>query len=93
MLGVDGVEDVKEILPRGTFVGRISVREERHHVGVLLELGVDGLDRELVVLGHLDGFDVGLAHQLLLAGEHRLQEVLVDGALLRQVELEPGSQQ
>ena len=34
--------------------------------------------------------DIGLLHQLLLAGENILEEVLVDQRLGRQIELETG---
>ena len=45
---------------------------------VLLELGPEFIDGELVVLRYMDVLDLVLLQQLLLIGEHGLEEVLVD---------------
>ena len=83
-----GVEDIEEIFSRRGLAGGVLVREEGHEVGVLLELRVQRLHRDLLVMGHLDLLHRRLQHQLLLAHEDVLQEVLVDEVLGRQVILE-----
>ena len=54
---MDRVEDVKEILSRRTLILGILVRKEGHHSGILLELRIEILDRDLVVVRHLDLLD------------------------------------
>ena len=85
---VQRVEDVEEVLPRRTLVLRVLVRKVRQEDGVLLELGIERLHRQLVVVRDLDRRDGRLLVELLLPGEDVLQEVLVDEAFGRQVELE-----
>ena len=84
---MDGVEDVEEVLPRRALVLRILGGEVLGEVGVLLEVGPEAADGELVVLRHLHLADLLLLEELLLAGEHVLEEVLVDDGLVGQVEL------
>ena len=88
ILGVDRVQDVEEVLPRRAFVLGILIGEVRHHLGVLRELRIKVLDRELIVVRDLDGAHLLLLEQVLLAPEDGLEEVLVDDGLVRQVELE-----
>ena len=85
VLRVDGVEDVEEVLPRRPLVLRVLGREVLHELGVLLELGPEAPDRELVVMRHLDVVDVGLQNERLLAREDLLQEVVGDQVLIGQV--------
>ena len=85
---MDSVEDIEEVVPRWTFAHRELVREVAGHGLVLLELRPDGLDRERIVVGHLDGADLGLLEELLLAGQDILEEVLVHDGLVREVELQ-----
>ena len=87
VVGVDGVEHIEEVLSGWAFADWVFVREVAVHVRVLLEFGPERLHGELVVVRHLDGDDLGLLQQVLLAGEDVLQEVLVDDALVGQVEL------
>ena len=82
ILGLQRVEHVEEVLARRTFAGGIGGREVGAELGVLLQLGPEAADRELVILRHLNGVDVGLLHQLLLAGEHILEKVFVDDGLV-----------
>ena len=85
---VQRVHDVEEVLAGRPLILRVVIREVGVEDRVLLELGEERLDRELVVLGYLDLLDLQLLEQLLLAAEDILEEVLVDKALRRQVELE-----
>ena len=85
---VQRVHDVEEVLAGRPLVLGVVVREIGVEDRVLLELGEERLDGELVVLGDLDLLDLQLLEQLLLAAEDILEEVLVDEALRRQVELE-----
>lgn len=78
---MQSVEYVEEILSWWGLACRILVREVAHHLGILHHVRVDGLHRQLLVVWHLDGDDILLLHQLLLADEDVLQEVLVDEVL------------
>ena len=88
VFGVDRVQDVEEVLPRRALAGWVLVGEVLDELVVLGELGPQVLDRELVVVRHGDPLHLGLLHQLLLAAEHVLEEVLVDDALVGQVVLD-----
>lgn len=88
ILWVEGVEDIEEVFSWRRLAGRVLVRQVRHHPGVLLQIRVQGLHRDLLVVGHLDLLDLGLQQELLLAHEDILQEVFVDEVLGRQVKLE-----
>ena len=88
VFGVDRVQDVEEVLPRRALAGWVLVGEVLDELVVLGELRPEVLDRELVVVRHGDSLDLGLLHQLLLAAEHVLEEVLVDDALVGQVVLD-----
>ena len=85
---VHGVQHVIKVLPRGTFALRILVREELQHLFIAGELRPDVLDGQLVVEGDLDERHLLLPEQLLLLREQLLEEVLVDSAGGRQVELD-----
>ena len=54
VLGMYSVQDIEEVLPRWTFANGVLVREVDGHVGILLELGPELLDGELVISRHLD---------------------------------------
>ena len=87
ILGVEGVENIEEVFSRRCLPCWILVGEVRHHGSVLLELGVEGLHRDFLVVWDLDRPVLRLLHQLLLAYKDILQEVLIDHALIREVEL------
>ena len=82
VLGVECVHDIEEVLPWRPLVLRKSVWKERQELFVVLEGWPEVLDRQLVVVRHLDELDRGLLHQLLLAREHFSEEVFVDGCLV-----------
>ena len=82
VLGVECVHDIEEVLPWRPLVLRKSVWKERQELFVVLEGWPEVLDRQLVVVRHLDELDRGLFHQLLLAREHFSEEVFVDGCLV-----------
>ena len=85
---VHGVEDVEEVLARRSLVLGVLVGEVAVHGVVLLELRPQRLRGQLLVVRHFDGVDLVILEQLLPAGQHLLEEVLVDERLGRQVELE-----
>ena len=85
---VDSVQHVEKVVTWWALAFRVLVREELHHLRVLLEHREDGLDAELLVLRHLDVGDLGLLEQVLFAGEDCLEEVFVDRGLVRQVVLQ-----
>ena len=85
---MNGVEDIEEVLARRPFACRILVWEVASELRVLAELRPECLHGNFIVTGNVDLLDIGLLHKLLLAAEDVLEEVLVDEALRRQVELE-----
>ena len=82
------VQNVEEVLSWWTFTFREDGREVGHELGVLLELGPERLDTELIIVGHGNVINLLLLHQLLSAGKDILKKVLVDGFLRRQVILD-----
>ena len=57
---------------------RVLVWKVQHELGVLLNLGPDLLDRELVKFGHLDGAKISVLEQFLVVLQDQLEVVLVD---------------
>ena len=82
IIWVKRVQDVEEVVSGRRLTSWVFVREVRHEVAVLLELRVQGLHTDLLVMRNFNEFDVGLPHQLLLANEDVLQEVLVRVAVV-----------
>ena len=87
-LGVESVENVKEVLPRRALANRVLIGEVPHQEVVIGELRPQRLHRELLIMWDFYVRDVALLDQRLLVGEDLLEEVLVDQGLRRQVELE-----
>ena len=81
------VEDVEEVVSRRAFVFRVRVRKELLKLLVSSELGIQGLDADLIVLRNRDPVYLCLLEQVLLALQHVSEEILVDGRLLWQIEL------
>ena len=88
IIWVECVQDVEKVVPGRRLPSWVFIWEVRHEVAVLLQLRVQGLHADLLIMRNFNEFDIGLLHQLLLPNEDVLQEVLVDQALRRQVELE-----
>ena len=87
VVGVGGVHHVEEELAVGQVRLGALLGEELGQLLLLHDVGDEADDAELVILGHLDGAELGRGDEVLPAGEHLLQEVL--GHLLpgRHVEL------
>ena len=88
VLWVHCVQDIEEVFSWWSLADRVFVRKVGHHFNVLRELWIEVLHRQFVVVGHLDSDHVRLLQELLVTGEHCLQEVFVDDRLVRQVVLE-----
>ena len=88
VLGLQRVEDVEEVLARRALASWIRVWEVLHEVRVLLEMRPERLHGQLVIMWDIHLLDVDLLHQLLLAGEDVLEEVLVDDVRVREVVLD-----
>ena len=82
---MEGIEDVKEVLPRRPLVLGVLGREVLHKLGILFEFRPEAADGELIIMGHLDLVHGGLQQEGLLAGEHLLEEVVGDQVLIGQV--------
>ena len=88
VLGLQRVEDVEEVLARRALASWIRIRKVLHELWVLLEMRPERLYGQLVIMWAIHLLDVGLLHQLLLAGEDVLEEVLVDDVGVREVVLD-----
>ena len=88
VLGLQRVEDVEEVLARWALTCWIGVREVFHEIRVLLEMRPERLYGQLVIMWAIHLLDLRLLHQLLLAGEDVLEEVLVDDVGIREVVLD-----
>ena len=81
------VEDVEEIISVGYSAFWEFVGEKLHELTVLLHERPERHHRELVEQRYVNESHIGQLHQLLLATENLLEEVLVHARLARQVEL------
>lgn len=82
------VHDVVEVGALGQPALGVAVGEVAHEPGVLLHQRPDGSDAELVVERHAHELDGAELQEVLLLGEHQLQEVLVHVVVRREVELQ-----
>lgn len=82
------VEYVEEVLSWRSLAFRVLVGEVALKDRVLSHRRVDVLDTELLVVWHFDEDHVRPLEQLLLPGEHLLDEVLGHDRFVRQVELD-----
>ena len=82
------VEHVKEVVPRRPLVLGVGIGEVLEELGMLGYVWPQSLDRQLLVVRHVDVRHLGLMEELLLLGEDLLQEVLGQGARLWQVVLD-----
>jgi hypothetical protein len=85
---IDRIEHIEEVLPGRTLVLGKRGRKVLHELLVALELWEELPYAQLVVVRDSDLLDVDLLEQLLLAAEHVLQEVLVNGGLIGEVVLQ-----
>ena len=76
---VNRVQDCEEVITRGRLVPGKGIWKVLGEVWALLQLRPEPLDRELIVLRHLDDGHSFLLEELLLVGEDLLEKVLVDG--------------
>ena len=79
---MDRIQDVEEVLSWRALVLGILIREVSHHLGVLRELWIEGLDSELIVVWHLDRGNLRLLEQMFLTGQNISEEIFVDDGLL-----------
>ena len=88
IIRIQGIQDGEEVLSGWALVPRKNIWEILLELKVLLVLGPEPLDGELIVMRDLDRGHRLLLEELLLSGEHGLQEVLVDMMTGRQEVLE-----
>ena len=89
VVGVNGVQNVEEIiLSRCTLSFRVLIWKVLHHLSILQEHRVHGLNTELVIVCDLDMLHISLFQKLFPAREDVLEMVFVDDRLIRQIELE-----
>ena len=87
VVGLLGCKYVEEVRSWWSFALRVLVRKVKSELGVFFHEWVDVLDAELLVVRHLDVPHLVLLVQMFLALDYLLQEVLVQDAFVRQVEL------
>ena len=87
ILRVESIENVKEVLSiRGMTLG-ILIRKVHHEDRIILEVGEEFLDRELLILWNVDHFDFRKFEELLLIGKNCSEEVFVHHDFWRKIEL------
>ena len=87
-VGLDGIDDIEEVLPARALADGELVGEVLGDLLVVGHLRPQRLHGEFFIMRHLDGGDLRLPEQLLLLRQDLLEEVLVDGAGRRQIELD-----
>jgi|AACY02.6.fsa_nt_gi hypothetical protein len=88
ILGMERVENVKEVLTWCALTLWISIREILHECLISLELWIKVLDRKLIIKRNLHCLNHRLLEQVLLACKDGLEEVFVDHCLIRQIVLD-----
>ena len=88
VLRVQRIQHREEVISRWALLAWVGIGEVAHHDLVLREERVDGLDGELVELGHVDELAVGDGQQLLLVAKDLLEEVFVDHLARRDQQLD-----
>ena len=82
---VESIKDIKEVLSiRGMSLGKF-VRKVEHEYGILLEMREEILDRELIILWHVDELDILQFEELLPLSKNRSEEVFVHHDIWREV--------
>ena len=87
-VGLDGVDDVEEVLPAGALADSICIGEVLGDIFIAGDLRPQRLHGEFFVMRHFDEDDLRLPQELFLLRQDLLQEVLVDGGDRRQVILD-----
>ena len=87
-VGLHGIDDIEEVLAAQALADSEVIGEVLGDVFISGELRPQRLHGELIVVRHLDEDHLRLPQELLLLRQDLLQEVLIDGAGGRQVELD-----
>lgn len=87
-IGLQRVEDIKEVIPWRASARRVLVGEVAHEDRILLELWVERLDGQLIILRHVNVSDISFLEQLFLSRQDCLEEIFIDHILVRQVVLQ-----
>ena len=82
---IQRIEDIVEVLAARSLVRWEDVREVLTERRIVLELGPQVLNGELIVGERMDLLDECLLEEQLLVREHQLEEVLIDLILRGQV--------
>ena len=88
ILWIQSMQDVEEVWAVWVAAFGQAIGKVGHQLGVLFEAAVDVDDAELVILRHLNELDITECQQLLVLGKDLSEEVLVQHAVWRDVELD-----
>ena len=88
ILTLQGVEHIHEVATRRSLAYWVFIRKIGLEDRVLLEHRVDITNTQLVVGRHLHVADILFLEELLLAGQHLLEEILVDYRFIWKIVLE-----
>ena len=91
VIRLKGHQDVKEIVPRGTFSFGKLIGKELHEPFVIFHHRENVLNTELLIMRNVDMLDFFLLKQMLLSLNDLLHEVLMKDGLVREVKLETAS--
>ena len=84
ILGVEGVQDVEEVLSRWALARWVLVGEVLGELGVLDQHGPESFDAQLVIMWNFDRGHLLLQEQMLFTTEHVSQEIFVHHSLVGQ---------
>ena len=87
ILRVESIENVEEVLSVRRMTLGILIRKVHHEDRIILEVGEEFLDRELLILWYVDHLDICKFEELLLVCKNCSEEVFVHHDFWRQVEL------
>ena len=83
----ESIENVEEVLSVRWMTLGILVWEVHHEDRIILEVGEEFLDRELLILWYVDHLDIRKFEELLPIGKNCSEEVFVHHDFWRKIEL------
>ena len=87
ILRVESIENVEEVLSVRRMTLGILIRKVHHEDRIILEVGEEFLDRELLILWYVDHLDIRQFEELLLVSKNCSKEVFVHHNFWRKIEL------
>ena len=87
ILRIESIENVEEVLSVRRMTFGILIRKVHHEDRIILEVGEELLDRELLILWYVDHLDICKFEELLLVCKNCSEKVFVHHDFWRKIEL------